>query len=479
MVLEGHFHGARASYITAWKLVILLFKNFSVLIRKMTSFRRSTSIALRDGSVPSEDETLDASPSPKSSHTRTYLILGRLLNSLLSSLDLLTESDRVITAVHNVFFQRSSRPVERSKSKGLFMRGAVFRLFICFVVGIFIGFTPIPMVDISKNSFSRHRAFSFHEEPVIRNFQKGINSEANDILPSQKSLLKEDIHVEPSTKLEMTSNSPNASSSVTSSHDFTLVSHKLLIIVTATYARSFQSFYLNRLAQTLKNVPHPLLWIVVEMSLQSAETAKILRDTGVMYRHLVCDQNVTNIKDTSIQQRNVALSHIEKHQLDGIVLFADDDKIYSLELFEEMQGIRRFGTWPVAVLTEDKKRVLLEGPVCNGNQIIGWHADRSKLSRRFHIEMSGFAFNSTILWDPKRWRRPNIDLIRHQSTFRDGFKESKFVEQLVEDESQMEGLAENCSRILVWHLHFEANGLSYPNGWLIQRNLEAAFPLTL
>ncbi|PKU60767.1 putative glucuronosyltransferase [Dendrobium catenatum] len=280
----------------------------------MTSFRRSTSIVHRDGSVPSDDETLDTSPSPKPSHTRTYLILGRLLNSLLSSLDFLTESDRVITAVHNVFFQRSSRPVERSKAKGLFMKGAVFRFFICFVVGIFIGFTPIPMVDISKNSFSRHRAFSFHEEPVIRNFQKG--------------------------KLELTSNSLNLSSSLSSTHDFTLVSRKLLIIVTATYDRSFQSFHLNRLAQTLRNVPHPLLWIVVEMSLQSAETAKILRDTGVMYRHLVCDQNVTSVKDKGIQQRNVALSHIEKHQLDGIVLFADDDKIYSLELFDEMQEIR-------------------------------------------------------------------------------------------------------------------------------------------
>lgn len=306
----------------------------------MTSFRRSTSIAHRDGSVPSDDETLDTSPSPKPSHTRTYLILGRLLSSLLSSLDFLTESDRALTALHNGFFQRSSRPLERSKAKGLFLKGAVFRFFICFVVGIFIGFTPIPMVDISKNSFSRHRAFSFHEEPMIRNFQKGMNSQGNDNFSTQKSFLKEEITAEDSTKLEMRSHSLNVSVSLPSSHDSVLVSRKLLIIVTATNARSFQSFYLNRLAHTLRNVPHPLLWIVVEMSLQSAETAKILRDTGVMYRHLVCDQNTTNMKDAVIHQRNVALSHIEKHQLDGIVLFADDDKIYSLKLFDEMQGIR-------------------------------------------------------------------------------------------------------------------------------------------
>ncbi|XP_020594891.1 probable beta-1,4-xylosyltransferase IRX9H, partial [Phalaenopsis equestris] len=139
----------------------------------------------------------------------------------------------------------------------------------------------------------------------------------------------------------------------------------------------------------------------------------------------------------------------------------------------------RFGTWPVAVLAEDKKKVLLEGPICNGSRVIGWQTDRNKLSRRFHVEMSGFAFNSTILWDPKKWHRPNIDLIRYQDSIREGFKESKFVEQLVEDESQMEGLAENCSKVLVWNVHFEANELLYPNGWLVPRNLEALIPLKL
>lgn len=444
----------------------------------MTSFRRSTSVFQRDGAVSNVDESLDASRPPKPSHSRVYLILGRLLNLLLSSLGLLMESDRIITAVRYIFQQRSSRPVERSKAKGLFSKGVIFRFFLCFLVGIIIGFTPIPMLGLSKNSFSRHRAFSFHEEPVIGKFQMMINSADNDILSTQKSLPKENINLETSTKLVIANSTLNSLFSPSTS-GFPLVSHKLLIIVTPTYSWTFQSFYLNRLAQTLRRVPHPLLWIVVEMSLQSTETAKILRDTGVMYRHLICDQNATNAKDNVIKQRNVALSHIEKHQLDGIVLFADDDKIYSLELFDKMQEIRRFGAWSVAVLTKDRKRTLLEGPVCNGSQIIGWHTHRSKLSRRFHIDMSGFAFNSTILWDPKRWHRPNIDLIRHQDSVRAGFQESKFVEQLVEDESQMEGLSNNCSRILVWHPHLEFTKHLYPNGWILQMNLEAIIPLSL
>ncbi len=116
--------------------------------------------------------------------------------------------------------------------------------------------------------------------------------------------------------------------------------HKLLIVVTPTYNRAFQAYYLTRLAHTLKLVPPPFLWIVVEMGAQSLETASLLRQTGIMYRHLVCEKNLTNIKDRGIHQRNVALAHIEQHQLDGIVYFADDDNVYTLELFEELRKIR-------------------------------------------------------------------------------------------------------------------------------------------
>ena len=83
---------------------------------------------------------------------------------------------------------------------------------------------------------------------------------------------------------------------------------------------------------------------------------------------------------------------------------------------------RRFGTWPVAMLAQTWNKVELEGPVCNGSQVIGWHTNKSKGLRRFHIDMSGFAFNSTILWDPKRWQRPTSDPIRQLDTVKEGFQ---------------------------------------------------------
>lgn len=117
--------------------------------------------------------------------------------------------------------------------------------------------------------------------------------------------------------------------------------HKLLIVVTPTYNRAAQAYFLHRLAQTLRLVPPPLLWIVVETgSKPSTETASILSRSGVMYRHISCKHTSGEIKDRGVHQRNKALDLIEHHRLEGIVYFADDDNIYSIELFDRLRDIR-------------------------------------------------------------------------------------------------------------------------------------------
>ncbi|XP_078436857.1 nucleotide-diphospho-sugar transferases superfamily protein [Wolffia australiana] len=320
-------------------------------------------------------------------------------------------------------------------------RRSLTRFFLCFLAGLLLGFSPFLHVDEA---------------------QTAVSSSAADESPPPPP---------PFAKL--------ATIPLWKRHGDAVHGGKLLIIVTPTYNRAFQALYLSKLGQTLRLVPPPLLWLVVEAGPASAETAALLRTTGVMFRHLVTGKNLTNNKDRGVHQRNAALEHIEIHHLDGIVYFADDDNVYTVELFQRMREIRRFGTWSVGMLSQGKSKAILEGPVCNGSQVIGWHTnEKSKRLRRFHVDMSGFAFNSTILWDPDRWHRPFPEKIRQLDSVKEGFQETTFIEQLVEDESQMEGIPDGCSSIMNWHLHLEAEDLFYPRGWRTPKNLEVTIPVT-
>ncbi|XP_050213475.1 probable beta-1,4-xylosyltransferase IRX9H [Mercurialis annua] len=343
----------------------------------------------------------------------------------------------------SIFLQRRHR-----------FRRSLYHCFFFFLLGLFIGFFTNSHVDNTNDNVSVND-FSFEIKPPH------VNVQLDD--GDNRSIKHDEFGV----SLNFINANQNSVSPM-----------KQLIVITPTYNRAMQGYFLNRLGQLLKLVKPPLLWIVVEMKTASFETADVLRKTGVMYRHLVCDKNLTNVKDRGVYQRNTALEHIERHKLDGIVYFADDDNVYSIELFESLREISRFGTWPVAMLAQSKNKAILEGPVCNGTQVIGWHTnEKSKRLRRFHVDMSGFAFNSTILWDPKRWQCPYLNPIRQLDTVKEGFQETTFIEQVVEDESQMEGISPGCSRVLNWHLHLDVHGLVYPRGWLFQKNLDVNLPI--
>ncbi|KAK6938035.1 Glycosyl transferase, family 43 [Dillenia turbinata] len=394
----------------------------------MASIRRTLSPPYHDRQYHNGTMTFsDQAPSHKALSGAKY------------SSPLLALSVGVRRFIAGVFMQRHSR-----KGQYYSWRRSVYRCFLFFVVGFFLGMTPFGHVEDDVNSHD----FSFEIKPPAVDLKKEIG------VPVSRG---DDFEVK----------------SVQLNERFDFITRKQVIVVTPTYNRALQAYYLNRLGQLLRLVPPPLLWIVVEMNAASMETAETLRKTGLTYRHLVCNKNLTNIKDRGVQQRNTALEHIERHKLDGIVYFADDDNMYSLNLFENIRKISRFGTWPVAMLEQSKNKAILEGPICNGSQVIGWHTnEKSKKLRRFHVDMSGFAFNSTILWDPKRWRRPTSEPIRQLDTVKEGFQETTFIQQVVEDESKMEGIPHGCSNVMNWHLHLGARHLVYPRSWLLQKNLD-------
>lgn len=370
-------------------------------------------------------------------------------------------------------------------------RKVAFRCVLCFFVGFLLGMFPfgnliheIPQQQRENNdniiAFDINKTPQSDAKSILNNrvLKKhvsvgGGDADDEDEDKKGKGFMIEQVSLSSNMNAEK-DNENLKERELIESEKIDIVARKQLIIVTPTYNRSFQSYFLNRLGQVLRLVPPPLLWVVVEMNSASMETAELLRKTGVMYRHLVCTKNSTDVKDRGVHQRNKALEHIEHHKLDGIVYFADDDNVYSLDLFQTIRDISRFGTWPVAMLAPSKNKAILEGPVCNGSQVLGWHTnEKSKRLRRFHVDMSGFAFNSTILWDPKRWRRPTSNPIRQLDSVKEGFQETTFIEQLVEDESQMEGSPPGCKKIMNWHLHLNVHNIVYPKGWMLEKNLDA------
>ncbi|XP_010541258.1 PREDICTED: probable beta-1,4-xylosyltransferase IRX9H [Tarenaya hassleriana] len=423
----------------------------------MASIRRTLSPVPRQSSSANGEAVSVGSPLSKSSSCSQNHGSAATGGGLSSSLLSLSDPQALLFGVYS---PRSSRPIERLKPKGQLWKRALIHFSLCFSIGIFIGLGQFASTEFSMSSVAKHRAFSSDvvsslqvNDSQARHERLGSDTKSMEINSTQGHWMMFQEPVNFTNVLEQESG---------------LVSRKLLVIVTPTYSWPFQAYYLNRLGQMLKLVEPPLLWIVVEMNSQSVETAEILRKTGVMYRHLVCDKNVTDVNDMKVHQRNLAMAHIETHRLDGIVYFADDSNMYSLDLFGQMREIRRFGTWKVAKLNGKGNTDTVEGPVCNETRVIGWHTSQSSRFRRFHAEMSGFAFNSTILWDPKRWHRPTVELIRQADTVGDDLKVSSFIEQIVEDETQMEGLPEGCSNVMVWQLHLESSHPFYPNKWLLK-----------
>eukprot|EP00250_Pteridium_aquilinum_P011468 c20091_g1_i1 orf=606-1922(-) len=438
----------------------------------MISFRRSLSPSIHDRSLQ------NGTALPGSNHLPVSVVPSAnpsfpVLTSPIATADLSSTNEKSYWPLSWLKFLHRRESYDRSKIKGSIWKRPFLPVMFCFFFGFLVGLMPFSSPNsVGYKSEVGQQEFSLEVKAHLQRELSNFGNKENQLEATEADAVT--MNGTHNTKFPSTL----PGQVVTASQLLDPAFGKLLIVVTPTYNRPLQALYLTRLSHTLKLVPPPLLWLVVEMPTQSIETATILRKTGVMYRHLVCKKNMTDVKDRGVHQRNAALAHIEQHQLDGIVYFADDDNVYSLELFEQMRLIKRFGTWPVAMLTASKSKAILEGPVCDGHTVVGWHTnEKSKRLRRFHVDMCGFAFNSTILWDPQRWRRPTVEPIRQLDNIKEGFQETTFIEQLVEDESQMEGLPSGCSKVMVWHLHFEAPELVYPPGWRLQEDLNATILL--
>lgn len=325
--------------------------------------------------------------------------------------------------------------LERSKKGIQLWKKAMIHFSLCFVMGFFTGFAPTGKSSfVSTQAASASNGIQFAPQAIEMSHDQTTNVNRSLISPSSRvpkhktgSYVREELGLKPG---------------------------RHVIIVTPTSSKiPFQEVLLRRLANTIKLVPQPLLWIVVEPPTESTELSEILRKTGIMYRHLVSKENFTGLEAELNHQRNLALKHIEHHRLSGIVHFAGLSNGYDLEFFHQLRDIEVFGTWPVALLAATRKKVIIEGPVCDSSQVIGWHlrnVNNESVSPTPPIHVSSFAFNSSILWDPERWGRTSSVQDTSQNSI-------KIVKQVVlEDESKLSGIPpEGCSRIMQWRFNFQ------------------------
>ncbi|KAL3628547.1 hypothetical protein CASFOL_027593 [Castilleja foliolosa] len=328
--------------------------------------------------------------------------------------------------------------LERSRKKVHIWKKAIFHFLLCFVMGFFSGFAPI-----SKSSvFSSHVTMSvapssYSPQPVEMLHQNSNRS----MLDESESKGNETLTTQDEEKNEIVDEKTNA--------------RRLVIVVTPTSDRNkIRGVLLRRLANTLRLVAQPLLWIVVERQSDDSKVSEILRKSGIMYRHVVFKENFTDSKLEMDHQRNMALRHIEHHRLSGIVHFAGLSNVYDLSFFEEIRAIEAFGAFPIAKLAANRKRVIIEGPVCDSSEVVGWHLrkmnnitsdDTNNPAPPLHI--SSFAFNSSTLWDPERWGRTSSAQDASQNSLKYLRKE------VLEEETKLKGIpAHDCSKVLLWYL---------------------------
>ncbi|XP_065567304.1 galactosylgalactosylxylosylprotein 3-beta-glucuronosyltransferase S-like [Artemia franciscana] len=142
-------------------------------------------------------------------------------------------------------------------------------------------------------------------------------------------------------------------------------------------------------------------------------------------------------KPKGVSNRMAALEWLRSNNITrGVIYFADDDNTYDLELFEEIRKVKKVGMWPVGLVSHFG----LNSPIVKNGKVVGfyvgWIGDRT-----FPVDMASFGVNLRYLT-----KFANI-----QMPFLSGYEETVFLAGLNITNDDIEPLADNCTKILVWH----------------------------
>ncbi|XAR57765.1 1,4-beta-D-xylan synthase [Bertholletia excelsa] len=286
-------------------------------------------------------------------------------------------------------------------------------------------------------------------------------------------------------------------------------SPRTVIAITPTYVRTFQTLHLTGVMHSLMNVPYDLIWIVVEAGGTTSETASLLAKSGLRVIHIGFDQKMPisweDRHRMEARMRLRALRVVREEKLDGIVMFADDSNMHSMELFDEIQNVKWIGAISVGILVNsgdfaeelsfvqkenvENLSMPVQGPACNSSdKLVGWHTfnslpylgrsannigDRSIVLPR-KLEWAGFVLNSGLLW---KEAKDKPEWIKELGTLDGDGEDIESPLSLVKDSSVVEPLGSCGRKVLLWWLRVEARYDSkFPAGWIIDPPLGVTVP---
>ncbi|XP_028166807.1 galactosylgalactosylxylosylprotein 3-beta-glucuronosyltransferase S [Ostrinia furnacalis] len=212
---------------------------------------------------------------------------------------------------------------------------------------------------------------------------------------------------------------------------------KVIYYVTPTYPRPEQIPELTRLSHTLMHVPR-IHWIIADdQPLCSEPVLSVLKRSGLPFTHISSPKpypnRVTNFP-RGVSNRRAALTWLANNVKEGILYFGDDDNTIDLQLFEEMRQTKKVSMFPVGLIGAYG----VSSPVVKDGKVIAFF-DSWSASRMFPVDMAGFAVNMEFL-------KPSASM-----PYILGHEEDGFLVSLGLKMEDIEPLADNCSKVLVWH----------------------------
>lgn len=170
---------------------------------------------------------------------------------------------------------------------------------------------------------------------------------------------------------------------------------KPVIVVTATHARKEQQDYLIRLGRLLVESSNDVQihWIVVEDSKEVTQQVSAIMNRFRLSSGSLKIDHLSFGPTNSIghAQKALAIRFIRNRNLQGNVMFFDDDNYACVEHFIRCSQVKDVGVWRVNNVSIRG----MEGPVVEKGKVVAF--DGGFKSRLFAIDTAGFAVSASHL----------------------------------------------------------------------------------